>query len=159
MGGKPTGGVGPFFKEPVRSDRFRLALNGDRLKSLEGESAFAVEVGIFVHKDLPRLGDTREAGGEVDRVPCHADGTLLEVDLAGDDEAGGDARVEGEASADLLLVLKTDGIHDLMYLLRRPDGPKVVILVSFGDTKEGNDGIPDILFDEALITVDDLGNF
>ena len=86
-------------------------------------------------------------------------GTLLQVDLARDDKTGGNARVEGEASAYLLLVLEADGIDDLMYLLCRPDGTQVVILVGFGDTEEGDYGITDILFNEALVAVNDLGNF
>ncbi len=84
---------------------------------------------------------------------------FFEVDLAGDDETGGDARVKGKASAYLILVMETDGSDDLMYILRCPDGTKVVVLVGLGDTEEGDDSIPDILFDEALISVNDLGDF
>ena len=51
------------------------------------------------------------------------------------------------------------GIDDLMYLLCSPDGTEVVILVGLRDAEEGDDGIADILFDEALISVNDLGDF
>jgi hypothetical protein len=56
-------------------------------------------------------------------------------------------------------MLKADGIHDLVDLPRCPDGPEVIIFVRSGHTEEGDDRITNILFDEALISVDDLGNF
>ncbi len=46
-----------------------------------------------------------------------------------------------------------------MYLLCCPDSTKLIVLMRFGDTEEGNDSIADILFDEAVISVNDLGNF
>ena len=84
---------------------------------------------------------------------------FFEVDVAGNDKTRGDARMEGEASAYPILVVEDDGIDGLMYILRCPERAEVVILVGFRDAEEGHHRIADILFDEALISVNDLGSF
>ena len=58
----------------------------------------------------PGLARPDRAGGEVDGVSCDAVGAFFEVDLTGDDKTGGNARVEGEASAHLLLVVRVQHI-------------------------------------------------
>ena len=62
------------------------------------------------------------------------------------------------ASAYPFLVFGADGVDDLVDILRCPERAEVVILVGIGDAEEGDDSIADILLDEAVITVNDLGH-
>ena len=56
-------------------------------------------------------------------------GAFFEVDVAGNDKACGDARMEGEASTYSILVLEANDIDSFVDILRCPERAEVVILV------------------------------
>ena len=79
-------------EQPMGLDRFRLALELQRLERLDLDRITREPVGHVTDEDLPRLRDLLKAGGDVDGV---ARGQPLLS--AGDDFAGRDADAGLEA--------------------------------------------------------------
>ncbi len=143
--------------QAIRGNRFRLALQGERLDRL-GED-MAPDEGI---RDLAdeHLVDGRgllEAGGHVDGIPGREPLLRGRVGVR-DDLAGVDAGATADADAVLALEVVVQPLERADHAVGRADGAQRVVLAGPREAEDRHDRVPDVLLDPAAVTLDLVGH-
>ena len=127
-----------------------LALRDDRFPRLVLDRVAGQSRGERADHDFAGLRSLLQSGGDVDRVACHEELTVIAH--TGDHLAAVDADAERERDSRVVIEVGDRITHRE----RRPDRPFSVVLVQLGDAEHDHDRVPDELLDRATVRLGDV---
>ena len=142
--------LGLHREEPVRLERFGLALRGQRRRRFGLDAVAHEPVGLLAEQYLAGLGSLLEPGSHVDRI---AGGEPLLG--ARDDLAGVYAHAELEARAVVPFELVVQLVEPAAELVGGPRCPERVVLVHRRNAEDRHDRVADELLDGAAVPLHD----
>ena len=149
----PAGQISRQRDQPVRPDRFALALQTQRLGRLDLDRVANEAIRGLAEQDLAGRSGLLEALGHVHRVTGRKPLALAAV--AGDHLAGVHAGANGDRDAPVAFQLLVQGCEPFAHLRGRAHRSQRVVLVQHGDSEDGHDGVPDELLDRPFVALDD----